>query len=179
MKCPCCKNADLTPTMIEQNLPAMACSTCNGSLVSLLYYRHWAETQRPALDADTAQVVVETNDTTAALHCPKCQRIMTKYRLTGNVANRLDVCARCDEVWLDKGEWELLESLQLNLKIAAVFTDTWQRRIRQQSSDEARRRTFVRVVGEEDARRVEEFRDWLNAHQHRPEIMAYLYLHRR
>ena len=50
MKCPRCKTTDLRPTMIEENLPAMACPACEGSLVSLLYYRHWAETQRPSLE---------------------------------------------------------------------------------------------------------------------------------
>ena len=33
--------------MIEEYLPAMSCGHCEGSLVSLLYYRHWAETQKP------------------------------------------------------------------------------------------------------------------------------------
>ena len=28
-----------------------------------------------------------------AITCPKCSRIMTKYKLTGGVANRLDVCS--------------------------------------------------------------------------------------
>ena len=47
MKCPRCKTPDLKPTMIEEYLPAMSCGQCEGSLVSLLYYRHWAETQKP------------------------------------------------------------------------------------------------------------------------------------
>lgn len=175
MQCPSCKTTALHPTMIEESLPAMACSTCNGSLVSLLYYRHWAETQRPAVEAPATVDIAESNDTTMAMMCPKCQRIMTKYRLTNNVANRLDVCGRCDEVWLDAGEWELLESLQLNLKVAAVFTDKWQRRIRRESSEDARRRTMIRLMGEADTRRVEEFREWLSRHEHRSQIMAYLF----
>ena len=46
MKCPRCRTPDLKPTLIEEYLPAMGCETCHGSLVSLLYYRHWAETQK-------------------------------------------------------------------------------------------------------------------------------------
>ena len=45
MKCPRCRTPDLKPTLIEEYLPAMGCETCHGSLVSLLYYRHWAETR--------------------------------------------------------------------------------------------------------------------------------------
>ena len=175
MKCPCCKTAELVPTMIEESLPAMACGNCHGSLISLLYYRHWAETQRPAADASPAGPAVEASDTTSALNCPKCQRIMTKYRMTGNVANRLDVCARCDEVWLDAGEWQLLESLHLDLKMVSVLTDGWQRRLRKESSDEARHKSLVRLIGEEPAQRVEEFHDWLAQQEHRAQIMTYLY----
>jgi len=161
--------------MIEQHLPAMGCGTCNGSMVSLLYYRHWAETQKPARDASVAGPAIETDDTAAAITCPKCGRLMTKYRLSGGVANRVDVCVSCDEVWLDAGEWELLEALQLSLKVSSIFTDTWQRRIRHENSEEARRSVLVRLVGDADAKQVEEFREWLAQKKHKPEIMAYLY----
>jgi hypothetical protein len=107
MKCPVCKNPDLRPTMIEDLLPSMGCDNCKGSLVSLLYYRHWAENHKPQYCAPSAVTEVPA-DTTNALHCPKCTRLMTKYRLSGTVGNRLDVCRSCDEAWLDGGEWQLL-----------------------------------------------------------------------
>src|SRR5262245_12982753 len=124
MKCPVCKNPELRPTMIEALLPSMGCETCKGALVTLLYYRHWAETHKPQNEPPPDATLVEAPpDTTTALRCPKCERIMTKYRLTGEVANRLDLCMVCDEAWLDGGEWELLEQLQLSDKLPAVFTD--------------------------------------------------------
>ena len=127
MKCPRCKTPDLRPTLIEEYLPAMGCDSCHGSLVSLLYYRHWAETQKlapSAEDATTPAGPVATNDTTSAIICPKCARVMQKYKLTGTVANRVDVCATCDEAWLDGGEWELLEALQLSHELPAILTDS-------------------------------------------------------
>ena len=178
MKCPRCKTPDLQPTLIEDYLPAMGCGTCHGSLVSLLYYRHWAETQKPptpgAADATTA-VEVETDDTTSALSCPKCSRFMTKYKLTGTVSNRVDVCNSCDEAWLDRGEWELLERLQLSHRIPAILTDEWQRQIRHELSEESRRSILARTIGGESATRVEDFRTWLGETGHKPEIMVYLY----
>jgi Zn-finger nucleic acid-binding protein len=178
MKCPRCKTAaNLVPTMIEEYLPAMGCETCHGSLVSLLHYRHWAETQKPpsgmpnVADAD----VVETVDTTTAVVCPKCTRIMIKYQLSGTVSNRVDVCSTCDEAWLDRGEWELLEALQLNLKMSAIFTDAWQRRIRNELTEETRRSILARMVGAEGVARVEQFKDWLATNKFRSHIMAYLY----
>ncbi len=175
MKCPRCSTHDLKPTMIEEYLPAMACGNCDGSLVSLLYYRHWAETQKPPETGAAAMTEVETDDTTGALRCPKCARIMTKYKVSGSVANRLDVCSSCDEAWLDKGEWELLEALQLSHKMPAIFTDAWQRRIRHELTEETRRGILTRTIGAEDAAKVEEFRTWLAENRHKTDILVYLY----
>ncbi|HTG77909.1 MAG TPA: hypothetical protein VL546_12140 [Steroidobacteraceae bacterium] len=172
MKCPRCKSPQLLPTMIEEHLPAMGCTTCNGSLVSLLYYRHWAETQK-ASDSKVATAVA-TNDTTAALTCPKCERIMMKYKVSGTVSNRLDVCGLCDEAWLDGGEWELLEALQLSHIMPAIFTDEWQSRIRREIAEESRRLILARTIGDEPLARVEEFKAWLANNEHKSEIMTYL-----
>jgi Zn-finger nucleic acid-binding protein len=178
MKCPHCQTSDLRPTMIEEFLPAMGCGTCHGSLVSLLYYRHWAETQKAAAPAgatvDTVQGL-ETSETKKAVMCPKCSRLMTKYKLTGGVTNRVDVCGTCDEAWLDGGEWELLERLQLSLDMPAIFTEAWQRRIRHELSEETRRSILTRLVGEEGTARVETFRTWLADNEHKSHILTYLY----
>src|SRR5262249_23548688 len=147
MKCPHCQTSDLKPTMIEEFLPAMGCGTCHGSLVSLLYYRHWAETQKATAPAGPHKETVEgveTTETKKTVMCPKCTRLMTKYKLTGGVTNRVDVCATCDEAWLDGGEWELLEKLQLSLNMPAIFTEAWQRRIRHELSEETRRSVLTR-----------------------------------
>lgn len=177
MKCPRCKTPELRPTMIEEYLPAMGCGSCEGSLVSLLYYRHWAETQKPTLEAapTAAGASIATTDTTTAITCPKCSRIMTKYKLTGSVSNRVDVCAVCDEAWLDRGEWELLEALQLSHLMPSIFTDQWQRRIRRELSEETRRSILIRTIGDAGAVKVEEFRDWLRGNKHKSDVMAYLY----
>jgi Zn-finger nucleic acid-binding protein len=175
MKCPRCKTPDLLPTMIEEYLAAMACPQCHGSLVSLLYYRHWAETQKPATESNAVTTVSQPRDTTTALMCPKCSRVMTKYKLTGDVDNKLDVCATCDEAWLDDGEWELLEQLQLSTTMPAVFTDAWQRRLRNEKTEETRRSILKTMIGDTAAAKVEEFRVWLNEQKRKSTILTYLY----
>jgi Zn-finger nucleic acid-binding protein len=100
---------------------------------------------------------------------------MTKHKLAGNVANRVDVCASCDEAWLDRGEWELLEALQLSHDMPSIFTDQWQRRIRRELSDDLRRSILTRSIGDEGAARVEAFKAWLRSSGHKSEIMTYLY----
>jgi Zn-finger nucleic acid-binding protein len=177
MKCPRCKTADLKPTMIEEQLPALGCVNCQGSLVSLVYYRHWAETQKPAQPEPPAESAsaVPTTDTTTAITCPKCGRLMTKHKLAGSVANRVDVCGSCDEAWLDRGEWELLEALQLSRSMPSIFTDQWQRRIRREMSDDVRRSILKRTIGEDASSKVEEFREWLTQNRHKSQILSYLY----
>ena len=176
MKCPHCKTSDLRPTMIDEYLPAMGCGNCHGCLLSLLYYRHWAEAQKtPVTEPRRVGPVLETTDTTAAIACPKCSRIMAKYKLSGRISNRLDVCSMCDEAWLDGGEWELLEVLQLSHKIPAIFTDAWQRRIRRELTEESRREILTRMIGVDGTAKVEEFRAWLANSKDRSYILTYLY----
>ncbi len=98
-----------------------------------------------------------------------------KYKISGAVANRVDVCNTCDDAWLDGGEWELLEALHLSHKIPAILTDAWQRRIRRELTAETRRSILVRTVGEEGARRVEEFGEWLDGSGHKSHVLTYLY----
>ena len=177
MKCPRCKTPDLKPTMIEEYLPAAGCASCQGTLVSLVYYRHWAEIQKApaAATSQDTTISIETTDTTTALTCPKCSRIMMKYKLTGTVSNRLDVCSLCDEAWLDMGEWELLEALQLSHLMPAIFTDEWQRRIRRDLVEGTRRSVLAGLIGEPGAARVEEFGAWLQQSKHKFHILQYLY----
>jgi Zn-finger nucleic acid-binding protein len=95
--------------------------------------------------------------------------------VSGRISNRLDVCSTCDEAWLDGGEWELLEVLQLNHKIPAIFTDAWQRRIRRELTEEARRDILARTIGADGAVKVEDFRAWLAKNKDRSYILTYLY----
>jgi Zn-finger nucleic acid-binding protein len=176
MKCPHCHTTELLPTMIEETLPAMACGTCHGAMVSLLYYRHWAEQHKaPPVEPPKTVPPVVTTDTTGAVTCPKCERVMMKYKISGAVTNRVDVCSTCDDAWLDGGEWELLEALHLSHEIPAILTDAWQRRIRRELTAETRRSILVRLVGEDGTQRVEQFGEWLDGSGHKSHVLTYLY----
>ena len=84
------------------------------------------------------------------------------------------MCIR-DRAWLDGGEWELLEALQLSLKMPAIFTDAWQRRIRRELTEETRRSILTRLIGEEGTARVEDFKAWLGKSKHKSDVLTYLY----
>lgn len=185
MKCPKCKNIDLAPAKMEQGLSAMGCNQCQGMFVSLLYYRDWAE--RFAVDADVDGAAPENNDaevvsiaqedisdTHNAMSCPKCSRIMTKYRVSSERDNRLDLCGNCDEAWLDKGEWSLLKSLSLATTLPQVFTEQWQRQIRQQVTDDNRRQRYSDSLGEDVVAEADKVREWLKDQPQRAQVLQYL-----
>lgn len=177
MQCPKCKKTTLRASRIEMDLPAAGCPTCKGALVSLLYYRDWSERHaNDPVDLDENHGAVEDLlDTNMAITCPKCGRLMTKYKVSGSVSNRLDVCPGCDEAWLDSGEWQLLKALELAHKMPLVFTEQWQRNIRKQVAEETRRAILAKAIGDAPLKQVEEFKSWLRRQPRRNDILGYLH----
>jgi Zn-finger nucleic acid-binding protein len=175
MKCPACKTIELKPTKLDEGVLAHGCPQCEGALVSLLHYRDWAERSTPAEDAAPATLdEVGASESASALGCPKCAKLMTKFQISGRANNRLDLCGSCDEAWLDGGEWQLLKALELSHKMPQIFTEAWQRKVRQQASEEARRQRFARLAGEEAIQRADEIRAWLKDHPQRRELLFYI-----
>jgi Zn-finger nucleic acid-binding protein len=174
LTCPICKDPVLEPVRIEDDLPAQGCSRCGGSLLSLVSYRNWRDHAAPAAPDDSAPRPGVT-DAASALQCPKCDRLMTKYRFAADARNHIDLCGHCDEVWLDHGEWEMLERFAMTDKLSHVFTQPWQNRVR---SDAAKRRVEERwreKLGA-DYEKARELRAWLATHPEGKELLAYLYL---
>lgn len=180
MQCPKCHSSKLHPTKLEKGLSAMGCGECEGALVALLYYRDWAErTPQSELesseDETTLRAFIGTaEESQSAMSCPKCSRVMLKYKISGESDNKLDLCASCDEAWLDKGEWHLLKLLELGTRMPLVFTEQWQTKLRKQATQDARDNRLLRYVGEDDLAMVRTFKDWLSAHKHREQILFYL-----
>jgi Zn-finger nucleic acid-binding protein len=175
MQCPKCKNQVLKPAKLESGLPAMGCPHCSGAFVSLLYYRDWLERQGDILSADNQQTTVtEIKDSTTALHCPKCSKIMSKYNISGEVDNKIDMCGSCDEAWLDGGEWELLKSLELGNFMPRLFTDAWQGKVRKEKMEKNRRERLAALVGPDDIQTVDQFKNWLLENEHKAAIMFYI-----
>ncbi|MDO3385369.1 zf-TFIIB domain-containing protein [Gilvimarinus sp. SDUM040013] len=174
MKCPTCKNNNLSPTKLDEELPVLGCRDCGGTLVSLLYYRDWAERSANNDEIDSEVSVEQPEDSQTALSCPKCQRLMTKYTISGSTNNKLDLCGSCDEAWIDGGEWELLKSLKLSKNFPAVFSDVWQRKVRKEISEAKHIERFTEILGSEDTEKANQFRLWIKDHPRRAEILFFV-----
>jgi len=178
MQCPKCENEILRATKIEQGLSAMGCGNCGGASIALLYYRDWAERTPLAVLQETdiafEEIMKDIDDTKAALCCPKCSRIMNKYKISGECNHRLDLCFSCDEAWLDGGEWQLLKSLELSQKMPIVFTEQWQNKLRKQATQQAREERLLKLVSQQDLNEAKRIKEWLLAHPNRESISFFI-----
>lgn len=172
--CPKCPGSGLKHTLLLENLPAHGCSRCDGLLLSLVVYRHWRETLSPMLSNEPVKIEkVEVDDTEGSLMCPKCRALMTKYRFSSEVPNKLDFCAHCEELWFDAGEWGLAQAIAKSGHLAEVFGQPWQRKIRKEISDEMETKRLRNLLGV-DFEKFAEFRNWFESHPQRSRLLALL-----
>ena len=171
MHCPSCKSPSLKPIKLSVNLPARKCLNCRGVLIDLLSYRSWSEDSPKS--APGAPSATEVADNKRALVCPKCSRVMLKFKIGNTQANTIDVCGHCDEAWLDEGEWQLLEALALQDQLAAIFTEPWERRIRSEAVEASQRQRNMDTLGVEDFAEVERIAAWVAQHPKRSELIQF------
>ncbi|WP_245614611.1 TFIIB-type zinc ribbon-containing protein [Leminorella grimontii] len=99
---------------------------------------------------------------------------MTKFRISKDTAHRLDLSARVNGIWLDKGEWELLKTHGLAGRLNTLFTDFWQRQVREAQADDRLDEMYRSLLGEDDYEKLKELRNWLKQHPQRERMRAFL-----
>ena len=173
--CPQCDHSVLVHTLLADGLAGYSCGMCLGTLVSLVAYRAWRERNSAGRLAVPAAALadVEPPDSIGAKKCPKCRSLMSKYRIDSARLNRLDYCPHCEEIWLDEGEWELVESLAISGDLAKVFTQAWQYALRSSVTSALAEQRLRELLGA-DYERVRVFAEWLQAQPSRHEILAQL-----
>jgi Zn-finger nucleic acid-binding protein len=178
-QCPQCADSPLVHTMLAEGFAAYSCGNCLGTLVSLVAYRAWRERMAggPLRATPAAIPDVAAPDSIGAKKCPKCRSLMSKYRISAEKINRLDYCPHCEEIWLDEGEWELVESLVTAGEFTKVFTQAWQYAVRSDVSQAMREQRLRELLGE-DYDRVAQFGEWLQEQPAKQEILACLTRHK-
>lgn len=163
MNCPSCKTTYLKLKKLEYALPAMVCSKCGGCQIDLLSYRIWREGKTEQAP-NSYEIFEEVNDTKQAVLCSKCKSIMMKYQIKDGVKNKLDLCGSCGEVWLDGGEWQLLEKLNLSRLVPEILSSPWQNSIKKKEIAEDIEQSYIKEIGIEDVEKIKEIRAWLFEH---------------
>jgi Zn-finger nucleic acid-binding protein len=172
-QCPQCENSTLVHTLLADGLAGYSCGNCLGTLVSLVAYRAWRERGGAIREVPAAMPDNDAADSTGAKKCPKCRSLMSKYRISAEKSNRLDYCPHCEEIWLDDGEWQLVEGLVNTGEFARMFTQAWQYAVRAELTGAMEDQRLHTLLGNDHAR-VEEFSRWLQSQPARQEILALL-----
>ncbi len=174
MHCPNCKDIDLSPVEVEKGLIGAGCAKCSGVLLSLIQYRYWADHFHPEESDTKPSGTVAVEDSKGAKFCPKCSKIMTKYRVDYETENRIELCSHCDEAWLDSGEWQLLKTLDVAQHLPEVFTNAWQKKIRAERQHAHWKKHYSETLGKDTFQKVDEFKQWLDSQPKASEIKHYL-----
>ncbi|MEM9056547.1 MAG: hypothetical protein AAGD86_03670 [Pseudomonadota bacterium] len=98
---------------------------------------------------------------------------MTKFRVSPEAENRLDYCGMCDAAWLDGGEWNQLEDMGLRANLGSVFSEPWQRRLREADVSRLNESTLRERFGA-DYDRIVNFKRWLQGRPDRQEILGWI-----
>ena len=99
---------------------------------------------------------------------------MLKFRISGSTSNKVDICSNCDEAWLDEGEWELLGSLKIQHKLNAIFTEPWQRNIREENANLAQEKRFEELLCNEEYEKLVDLKEWINNHPKKADLVRYI-----
>lgn len=177
MFCYQCKTENLKPTKLDFGLPALRCEKCAGTHLDLLTYRAWLEDMASDIEQDKANPdtveIDELTNTEHALICQHCHKFMLKHRINHQHDNTINVCHTCYNVWLDKGEWELLKQLKIYDKLTEVMSEPWQKHIREQETQQAFDEHYQKMFGD-DFGKIVDFANWLNQHPKASEIRHFL-----
>ena len=171
MNCPKCKGYHLKPQKLDNGLIAITCDNCHGTLLSIIQYFQWREIQQ--IPDNQSNTICEIDETSQLLHCPKCTGFMTKYKISHQTHNRLDLCYRCYEVWIDSGEWQLLYQLDLQHNLENIFSEKWQKQMRDISFNQ-NQLVQSKKYFTEDFDKIHEIKQWLDNHPQKLTIINYL-----
>jgi Zn-finger nucleic acid-binding protein len=176
MKCPVCETTEMLSTYLEKTLPAHTCPTCGGIWVASTHYWTWLEEHSALLpkEPDNAVSPSPTTDMKRAGICPWCGHLLLKYKVAHDIPFTLDQCGHCNSFWFDKHEWEALKSRNLHNAVHKVFTDPWQRRLREEESQHHWQAFYLQKFGTADYAEIQRIRAWLQQHPERDRLIAYL-----
>jgi Zn-finger nucleic acid-binding protein len=175
MKCPVCKTIELVSNEIEPNLTASVCENCNGKWITANDYSSWRSFQSENLPVKPpTELRAELTEFEMARLCPKCKRILLKYKAGYETGFMLDRCNDCGGMWFDRDEWETLKERNLHDDLQEIFLDSWQQDVRRKEAQKRLEQIYQEKFGAEDYDKIKTFKDWLDSHERKNEIRAFL-----
>ena len=175
MKCTSCKQGTLTPTFLEGQFRSHKCDNCEGDWILIEDYVAWKERNPNYKFADSISFEEgEAEDSKRALFCPVSGTMMSKHKLSASNDHRLDYSNAVGGIWLDRGEWELLKAEGLAGSLNSVVTQSWQKKLREQTAKEHFEDIYEAKFGQENYAKIKAFREWLNSQKDKADMRAYV-----
>ena len=179
MDCPKCKS-ELVNGILSDLLLTKHCRECAGDWISGHNYQVW-RSQRPYTPPNPAVLAQNYHlpytpspvDAKTA-PCPECARMMARGKISLKQPFYLEHCLTCGGIWCDRGEWTVLEQLQLDTNISQIFSSVWQAQVRASHLLELERQAVIDKVGVEMAQRIFDLADVLTKHPTGDFAAAYL-----
>jgi Zn-finger nucleic acid-binding protein len=165
---------ELRPTVLDEGLVCQHCDSCGGSWVNMQDYIQWHDQHTSEANLAITQEDVDIEDTSAVLICPQCNQIMGKFRVSAELDHRMDQCASCGGFWLDKGEWKYLQRFNLHTRINTIFTENWQRKIREDTFKRNAEKRYLTKFGVVTYQQAKELKDYLIGNPFKNRVIAYL-----
>jgi Zn-finger nucleic acid-binding protein len=175
MKCPVCRKIALEHEEIDVGLNADVCTECRGRWISMQNYESWIESRgagAPEIHGDEEDMNIPEFE--LARLCPKCSRILVKFKVGRSIAFKIDRCSNCAGVWLDADEWETLRRRNLHDDLTQIFTDHWQEEVSREETRKTLKGIYRSKFGEDDYKKISEFKSWMDNEDKRNEILSYL-----
>ena len=173
MQCPKCKVGILQHAYLDNIFPCRTCDKCGGNWLMLDDYLQ-NKSKLESLAPSEEPLLFEADETKHALICPVTGALMLKYRISKDTEHRLDLSTRINAIWLDNSEWELLKSEGISDKLNSVFTDVWQRQIRESLAHNQFDTQYSAQFGAEDYEKAKSVREWLLQHPQKDKLKAFL-----
>lgn len=184
VQCPKELKVELETGSLTDGLTAKCCPDCGGAWIPPEAYIEWQDQQGISREQEPQVAVVPSQlatdfkssplDNRAAL-CPDCKHYLVRGRIQLKEATFfIERCPNCKGYWCDRGEWEVLQQLQLDQHLEYIFTEQWQARVKALDFALKEKAATIDKLGPEIAAKIFELAELLEHHPNGDFGVAYL-----
>lgn len=181
MQCPACTKSPLSTTQTQGNPVTEDCPSCHGRWLAFDAHRVWLEALPPDrlenythATSQPVQPHAHANKPAKARTCPRCGKLMTRFRVGPDHQFTIERCPACAGVWFDAGEWEAVLSIVPLPRVQHIFNDSFQHKLELELRRRVQNERCRTILGDHDYQRAIAFKEWLAAHPKRDVLLALL-----
>lgn len=177
MKCPNCDSNNSESLKLDSNLEGIRCNNCDGIWIPSVNYFKYIEINKPdlsLLNPTDMQKVFSEKDSETGKKCPDCGKQVVARKAGFGAEFKVDRCDHCFGIWLDKDEWDLLKTKNLNTAIYYMFTSTWEMKVRSQTEFSLKLEAIKKRFDNEQSIKIVDFLEWLEQQENKNELISYI-----